>query len=39
MTWGMTDVQIEKQLAAAGLDRLRVQVISDRHLMVCGKIR
>ena len=31
--------EIEKQLAAAGLDRLRVQVISDRHLMVCGKIR
>jgi len=34
-----TPGEIETQLSAAGLDRLRVQVISDRHLMVCGKIR
>ena len=33
-----TPDEIEKQLAAAGLDRLRIKVVSDRHLIVYGKI-
>ncbi len=30
--------EIEGQLAEAKLDQLRVKVISDRHLMICGRI-
>jgi len=34
-----TPREIERQLAQAKLDHLRVTVVSDRHLMVYGKIR
>ena len=33
-----TPIEIEKQLAGAGLDRLEIKIISDRHLVVFGAI-
>jgi ubiquinone/menaquinone biosynthesis C-methylase UbiE len=31
--------EVRTQLAAAGLEHLRVETISDRHLTVCGRLR
>jgi hypothetical protein len=34
-----TPAEVRRQLAKSGLRELAVSVITDRHLIVCGRIR